>query len=172
MCWLHIQSAVELRVPLWPFSSFWHQTLQVSASFQWLASLGSLTVRTSGPSSGPEGNRVLCCITQTTTIPWERDADWAVRIWWIPLTLPRRDLKVCLISCLWALLLCATMSMIASSSVPEDSNKMWRYLDLASSTKKNMPRLSKLRTESFHCFPQGLSISSRVKVCGGAQCWP
>lgn len=33
-------------------------------------------------------------------------------------TLPRRDLKVCLISCLWALLLCATMSMIASSSVP------------------------------------------------------
>lgn len=35
-------------------------------------------------------------------------------------TLPRRDLKVCLISCLWALLLCATMSIIASSSVPVD----------------------------------------------------
>lgn len=36
----------------------------------------------------------------------------------ISLTLPSRDLKACLISCLCALLLCAIMSMIASSSVP------------------------------------------------------
>lgn len=51
-----------------------------------------------------------------------------LRLGWIPLTLPRRDLKVCLISCRWALLLCATMSMIASSSVPGDSDRMRHHV--------------------------------------------
>lgn len=34
------------------------------------------------------------------------------------LTLPSKDLKDCLISCLWALFLFVTISMMASSSVP------------------------------------------------------
>ena len=39
------------------------------------------------------------------------------------LTLPRRDLKTCLISCLCSLLLCDTMSMMMSSSVPDDGGE-------------------------------------------------
>lgn len=72
----HTYTAEEFKVPRWPFSSFWHQTPQASASVQWLAFPGSLTIRTSGPSSGPKDNRLPCCVIIQTTASRDRYWDW------------------------------------------------------------------------------------------------
>lgn len=121
-------------VPPSPSSSFWHQTLQGSTWARWSASLSSLTVQTSSPSSDPKKRlNTLSCYKiaagKQKQLIWMKlfmcNRKWRNSshhsyfvILFISLTLPSRDLNACLISCLWALLLLATMSIIASSSVP------------------------------------------------------
>lgn len=88
------------------------------------------------------------------------------------LTLPSSDLKACLISCLCALLLRATISMIASSSVPVVKKEgmtlaLWNHL-----CGVRVLYWEGLHTEPLHSFPQGLCISSRVKIRRRADCRP
>lgn len=105
-------------VPPWLSSSFWHRIQLESSSGPWWDDTGSWRAQTSGLPWGPAERQRLKSARR------RNDTGRTVQRRRRRLTRPRRDLKTCLISCRWALLLLVTMLMIVSSSVPEHTHRV------------------------------------------------